>query len=117
MSNQQLMLKGRKEISATDAALGRAERVAEETLQIGTSVSLKPWMIQTLLTICGSIMPALPALLCAQAAEGLDQQTKQLNALVDKLNDMEFNLKKATKIIADITRGLLTDKWVQRGAR
>lgn len=45
-----------------------------------------------------------------QAAQGLHDQTKQLNDIVDHLADIEFNMKKASKVITDITRGLLTDK-------
>jgi hypothetical protein len=39
MSNQQLMAKGRKEINETGKTLDRIERVAEDTLQVGVSVS------------------------------------------------------------------------------
>jgi hypothetical protein len=45
-----------------------------------------------------------------QAAEGLHDQGQQLNRIENSLADMEFNLKKASKVIADITRGMLTDK-------
>jgi SNARE protein len=47
-----------------------------------------------------------------QTAAVLSDQTKQLNKIVDDLADIEFNVKKATKVIRDITRGLLTDKCV-----
>jgi novel plant SNARE len=45
-----------------------------------------------------------------QTAAALNDQTRQLNKIVDDLADIEFNVKKATKVIGDITRGLLTDK-------
>ena len=45
-----------------------------------------------------------------QAAQGLNDQGDKLNKIVDDLNEIEFTMKKATKVIRDITRGLLTDK-------
>lgn len=45
-----------------------------------------------------------------QTASTLAGQTKQLEKVVDGLNEIEFNMKKATKVIRDITRGLATDK-------
>ncbi|GFH26092.1 t-SNARE coiled-coil homology domain-containing protein [Haematococcus lacustris] len=83
MSTQQLMHKGRREIAATDATLDRAERLVEDTLATGTNT-----------------------------AAALGDQTTQLNKIVDDLNDIEFNMKKAAKVITDITRGLLTDKCI-----
>jgi hypothetical protein len=32
--------------------------------------------------------------------------------VVDDLNEIEFTVKKASKVIADITKGIMTDKWV-----
>eukprot|EP00798_Chlamydomonas_sp_ICE-L_P029072 gene29072-32278_t len=81
MSTQQMMKKGRTELHETDAALGRAERIVEDTLGIGT-----------------------------QTAATLHDQTNQLNKVVDDLNEMEFTMKKASKVVGDITRGMLTDK-------
>lgn len=40
MSNQQLMAKGRKDIVQIDKTLARAERIAEDTLQVGVSVGV-----------------------------------------------------------------------------
>jgi hypothetical protein len=48
--------------------------------------------------------------LVLQTAAALNDQTRQLNKIVDDLADIEFNVKKATKVIGNITRGLLTDK-------
>lgn len=45
-----------------------------------------------------------------QTAKELNAQTDKLNRIVDDLNEMEFDVKKATKVIGDITKGLLTDK-------
>jgi hypothetical protein len=47
---------------------------------------------------------------CTQAASALNDQTGKLNQIVDDLNEIEFTMKKASKVIGDISRGLLTDK-------
>jgi novel plant SNARE len=47
---------------------------------------------------------------CTQTAATLGDQTNQMNKIVDDLNDIEFTMKKASKIIRDITRGIMTDK-------
>ncbi|GAX79492.1 hypothetical protein CEUSTIGMA_g6933.t1 [Chlamydomonas eustigma] len=83
MSMVQLIRQGHKEIDEIDQGLDRAERIAQDTLDIGT-----------------------------QAAQGLNDQTEKLNKIVDDLNEIEFTMKKATKVISDITRGLLTDKCI-----
>jgi hypothetical protein len=45
-----------------------------------------------------------------QTAATLHDQTQQLNKIVDDLNEIEFTMKKATKIIADIGKGIMTDR-------
>lgn len=47
---------------------------------------------------------------CLQTAATLHDQTNQLNKIVDDLNEIEFTMKKASKVITDIGRGLVTDK-------
>jgi hypothetical protein len=47
---------------------------------------------------------------CSQTAATLHDQTNQLNKIVDDLNEIEFTMKKASKVITDIGRGLVTDK-------
>ncbi|KXZ54711.1 hypothetical protein GPECTOR_4g779 [Gonium pectorale] len=83
MSMQQLMTKGRKDIGEIDKTLDRAQRIAEETRDVGRNL-----------------------------ASTVGDQTKQLEGVVDQLNEIEFTMKKASKIIGDITRGLLTDKCI-----
>ena len=46
------------------------------------------------------------------AAQGLNDQTTQLNKIVDDLNEIEFTMKKAVKVIRDITKGMMTDKCI-----
>ena len=43
-------------------------------------------------------------------AETLDQQTEQLERVLDNLDEIQFSLHKAKQVIRDITRGLATDK-------
>jgi SNARE protein len=45
-----------------------------------------------------------------QTAATLHDQTQQLNKIVDDLNEIEFTMKKASKIIADIGKGIMTDR-------
>ncbi|KAG2491964.1 hypothetical protein HYH03_009695 [Edaphochlamys debaryana] len=83
MSMQQLMTKGRKDIGETDKTLDRAERLVEDTKDVGKNV-----------------------------ASTLHDQTQKLEKIMDELNEIEFTMKKATAVIRDITRGLLTDKCI-----
>lgn len=83
MSMVRLIKKGHQEIDEIDSGLNRAERVALDTVDVGT-----------------------------QAASALNHQTEKLNQIVDDLHEMEFTMKKATKVLRDITRGLLTDKCI-----
>lgn len=83
LSNQQLIEMGTKEIAETDRALERARQVVEDTIQIG-----------------------------AQTAATLNDQTKQMEGILNDLDDITFNMKKAQKVIGDITRGLATDKCI-----
>ncbi|GFR50445.1 hypothetical protein Agub_g12666 [Astrephomene gubernaculifera] len=83
MSMQALMNKGRKDMKETDEALNRAQRIVEDTKEVGR-----------------------------QVAATVGEQTKKMEDIMDKLNDMEFTMKKASKVIRDITRGLLTDKCI-----
>jgi hypothetical protein len=55
-----------------------------------------------------------------QTAATLHDQTQQLNKIVDDLNEIEFTMKKASKVIADIGKGIMTDRcagsgWVGSG--
>ncbi|KAG2434695.1 hypothetical protein HXX76_007585 [Chlamydomonas incerta] len=83
MNMQQLMKKGRTDIQDIDKTLERSERIVEDTKAVGT-----------------------------QVASTLHDQTKKLEKIVDDLNEIEFTMKKASAVIRDITRGLLTDKCI-----
>lgn len=64
---------------------------------------------RTVLTLCCLIVTLRPPP-PPQVTKTLGDQTTQLNKIVDDLNEIEMDVKKARKIIGDITRGLLTDK-------
>mmetsp|Transcript_5137 Transcript_5137/g.11178 ORF Transcript_5137/g.11178 Transcript_5137/m.11178 type:complete len:294 (+) Transcript_5137:264-1145(+) len=83
MTNQQIISAGKAAIEDTNKTLDRAARIVEDTLQVG-----------------------------AQTAEALQDQSQQLNRIVDDLNEIEFTMKTASKVIKDITKGLLTDKCI-----
>ena len=74
---------GRNVMDQTDKSIMRSEAVVEETIQIGT-----------------------------QTAEALRGQTKQLEKIVDDLDEIHFSLKKSFGVLKDITRGLATDKCI-----
>lgn len=83
MSAQQLMERGRKEMKAQDESLIRAQRIVESTIEVGT-----------------------------KTAETLQAQGEQMDRVLDTLEDIRFDMKKAGEVIRDITRGLATDKCV-----
>ena len=81
MDTTQLITEGRKKIKESDESLIRSEKLVAETIDIGT-----------------------------KTAEKLDDQTKQLERVVDDLDQIHFSMKKASRIIRDITRAIATDK-------
>lgn len=81
MSAQQLMERGRKEMKAQDESLIRAQRIVESTIEVGT-----------------------------KTAETLQAQGEQMDRVLDTLEEIRFDMKKAGQVIRDITRGLATDK-------
>ena len=83
MSTTELIVAGRKKIKESDESLIRSEKLVAETIDIGT-----------------------------KTAEKLNDQTKQLERVVDDLDQIHFSMKKANRIIRDITRSIATDKQV-----
>jgi hypothetical protein len=45
-----------------------------------------------------------------KTAAELKKQTDQMGKVIDDLNEIEFSMQRASKVIRDITRGLATDK-------
>ena len=84
MSTTELIVEGRKKMKDSDESLIRSEKLVAETIDIGT-----------------------------KTAEKLHDQTKQLERVVDDLDQIHFSMKKATRIIRDITRAIATDKYEQ----
>ena len=48
----------------------------------------------------------------AKTAAELKKQTDQMGNIVNDLNEIEFSMQRASKVLKDITRGLATDKYV-----
>lgn len=82
MSTNELIQLGKKEIASTDLALVRAQKVVADTISIGT-----------------------------KTAETMEGQTKQLERVMDDLDEIHFSMKKASQVIRDMTRGMATDKY------
>ena len=83
MSTQQLMSSGRRTMSETEKSIQRSARVVEDTIAIGQ-----------------------------QTAAMLSEQTKQMEKIVNDLDEIQFSMKKARKLIGDITRSMATDKCI-----
>ena len=84
MTNNELIQKGRKMMDETDDSLQRSVRVLEQTKQVG-----------------------------ADTAAALQEQTATAERIVNKLDEMQFNLKKSGMLIRHLTRSVATDKCFQ----
>jgi SNARE protein len=83
MSTQQLMNTGRKTMTETEKSILRSARVVEDTIAIGQ-----------------------------QTAAMLGEQTHQMEKIMNDLDEITFSMKKAQKLIRDITRSMATDKCI-----
>jgi novel plant SNARE len=83
MNNKEIVSTGRDKMDATDAELAVARRVAAQTEE--TAV---------------------------KTAAQLKNQTDQMQNVATDLNEIEFTMQRASRVIRDITRGLATDKCV-----
>lgn len=83
METGDLVQHGREVMKETDQSIERSKAVVQETIQIGQTT-----------------------------AEALKGQTKQMEKIVDDLDEIHFSMKKTAKIIKDITRGMATDKCI-----
>lgn len=81
MTNQEIVTAGRDKMDATDAELAIARRVAAQTEQTAVGTAAQ-----------------------------LKKQTEQMQNVASDLNEIEFTMKRASRVITDITRGLATDK-------
>jgi hypothetical protein len=132
---QELVKEGRKGMQDSEATLTRTEKLVEDTLNIGQQVGGRLLCIGAGCDACvcecvrlrhlgfsadpdpHKPLPnrTLPPTDAPQTAATLHDQTLQLNKIVDDLNEIEFTMKKASRVIADITKGIMTDKWVGGG--
>jgi SNARE protein len=83
METEDALAYGRGKMRETDDAIERSRATVANTIQLGT-----------------------------QTAEALRHQTGQMEKIVDDLDEIHFSLKKATRVIKDLTRGLATDKCI-----
>jgi len=66
---------------------------------------------------CLSVVPSVANLgllhqcqVATETATTLDGQTKQMEGVLNSLDEIHFSLKKANQVIRDITRRIATDK-------
>lgn len=83
MSNQELIDAGRKKMDETDQALENAQKVVEQTIEVG-----------------------------AQTGSTLKGQTEQMGRIVNELDTIHFSIKKASKLVKEIGRQVATDKCI-----
>ncbi|KAG2491966.1 hypothetical protein HYH03_009697 [Edaphochlamys debaryana] len=83
MSNTQLMDGARTLATSTDQTLDRTLQVVTETQAVGMEM-----------------------------ASTLHEQRRKLDKIMDGLDGLRFTLRKATQVVRDIARGLLTDKCI-----
>lgn len=83
VSTQELMEQGRAVMRDDRKALDRSKRLIEETKQVG-----------------------------AATAEALHAQTKQMERVINDLDEIKFTLKTAGKLVRDLTKSLATDKCI-----
>eukprot|EP00899_Mesostigma_viride_P012563 jgi/Mesvir1/21307/Mv15929-RA.1 len=83
MTTQELIQEGHRQMDDTDRALERTKKVVDDTIAVG-----------------------------AKTAETLQAQTKQMEKIIDDLNEIQFSIKKASKLVREIGRQLATDKCI-----
>lgn len=83
MGVKEIIQLGRKEVAEIDQALLRAEKLVENTKEIATTT-----------------------------AATLNDQSKQMDKIVDDLNEIEMDMKTAARVLRDIGKGLVTDKCI-----
>lgn len=133
MGNEEIIAAGRGKMDATDAELAKGVRLVAQTEQtaITTAAALKaqtdqmnkarcllgPLAVDALMLGVSSTLwhelPVLPArtLLYVHSEAVAHHQSFGVPVQIGgDLNEMEMTLKKASKVIGDITRGLATDK-------
>ena len=82
-TSQELMEQGRSMMRDDRKALDRSKKLIEETKQVG-----------------------------AATAEALHAQTKQMERVINDLDEIKFTLKTAGQLVRDLTKSLATDKCI-----
>ncbi|GLT49093.1 hypothetical protein SLA2020_226740 [Shorea laevis] len=83
MTNQQLIDKGNQMMDETDQAIDRATKVVHETINVGT-----------------------------ETAAALKAQTEQMSRIVNELDSIHFSIKKASKLVKELSRQVATDRCI-----
>lgn len=83
MSMNELMQHGRERMNATEQSAQRSKRVVQETVQVGT-----------------------------ETAARLHAQTEQMHRVVEDLDHIHFSMRKAGRLVSDLTRQMATDRCI-----
>ncbi|KAG1360913.1 putative plant SNARE 12 [Cocos nucifera] len=83
MTNQQLTDTGHRMMDETDQAIERSKKVVEDTVNVG-----------------------------AETAAALKAQTEQMNRIVNELDSIHFSIKKASQLVKEIGRSIVTDRCI-----
>lgn len=82
-TSKQLIIQGEKTIKDTDKALKNAERITEDTLVIGNAIT-----------------------------QSLHDHSTKMDNIADHLDNAEHDVKRSSKIIMDLTRDMLKNKYI-----
>ncbi|CAN6220081.1 unnamed protein product [Urochloa humidicola] len=83
MTNQQLMDQGNQLMNETDQAIARSKQTVQETINVGT-----------------------------ETAAALKAQAKLMSRVVNELDSIHFSIKKASKLVKEISRQVATDRCI-----
>ena len=118
MATGELMQLGRKEIASTDLALVRAQKVIPSFSRYLTASRISSLHCSATVhstDFCDHCKHSMEVVadtidIGTKTAETLEGQTKQLERVMDDLDEIHFTMKKASQVIRDMTRGMATDK-------
>ncbi|CAH9134183.1 unnamed protein product [Cuscuta epithymum] len=83
LTKQQLIDHGNQMMDETDQAIDRAQKVVQETINVGT-----------------------------ETAATLKEQTEQMSRIVNELDTIDFSIKKASKLVKELGRQVATDRCI-----
>ncbi|KAI3707407.1 hypothetical protein L6452_25901 [Arctium lappa] len=83
MTNQELVDHGNQMMDETDQAIERSKKVVHDTVNVGT-----------------------------ETAATLKGQTEQMNRIIDDLDSIHFSIKKASRLVKELGRQVVTDRCI-----